>query len=159
LQTYRAQIKNFLETHKPYFIHDGTIYPIEDIASYHIHAGDYYRKSAPKGGHSNPGGNNLNYFNPQVNKYGPLGTQDVIFYNSRNIHITKPSSLYPANWSELVCDLKAIEMMMSNKIKIIEDPIGTLTLFGKTSDCLEIIIHYDIAQKRIKSHYPDSEAF
>ena len=159
LQPYRAQIKNFLDVHKLYFMHEGQAYFIEDIASYHIHAGDYYRKDPPRGGHSNFNGSKLNHFKLTVNKNGPLGTKDVMFYNSRKIHLTKPSSLYPETWSEFVCDLKALEVMMDNTTKITEDTVGVLTLFGKTSEGLEIIVHYDIANKRIKSHYPDLEKF
>jgi len=86
LQTYRAEIKKFLDTHKPYFIYQDVIYPIEDIASYHIHAGDYLIKEAPKGGHSNYGGDKLNYFDYKVIDYRPLGAQYVIFHNSRNFN-------------------------------------------------------------------------
>ncbi len=159
LQTYRTQIKNFLETHKPYFMHDGIIYPIEDIASYHIHAGDYYRKDPPKGGHSNPRGKNLDYFQPTINKQNSLGAKEIRFYNSRNENKIKDSSIYPETWSEYNCDLKAINLLQSQHVEITERTRGTLTCIGKTSEDLDIIVHYDIAHKRIKSHYPNSEKF
>ncbi len=160
LQTYRTEIKNFLDIHKPFFMYNDEQYFIEDIASYHIHAGDYYRKDSPKGGHSNYGGHKLDYFNLELIKNGPLGAKDVIFYNSRNIQLTKPSSLYPETWSEFICDLKAIEAMMNKQaiIKISEN-LKTLEIIGYTTEGLEIKIFYDIANKRIKSHYPDLENF
>ena len=155
LQSYRAQIKNFLNTHKPYFIYEGQQYFIEDIASYHIHAGDYARKDAPKGGHSNYGGDKLNYFKPEIIKNGPLGAKDVLFYNSRNINLTKPSSIYPESWSEFVCDLKVIEVMMSGNVVIeIDVDRGIINFEGCTFEGLNIRIGYDIKAKRIKTHYP-----
>jgi hypothetical protein len=160
LQTYRAQIKNFLDLHKPYFIFNNQIYFIEDIASYHIHAGDYFRKEKPKGGHSNYGGNKLDYFKPTINKHGPLGTKDVIFYNPRNSSLIKPSSIYPEALSEFACDLKAIEVMRSIDTKVFQSVDGkTITFQGKTYDGLDIVVYYDIANKRIKSHFIDSEKF
>ena len=159
LGPYRAQIKEFLDIHKPYFIYEEQVYFLEDIASYHIHAADYFIKKAPRGGHSNYQGNKINYFNPIVDKEGPLGAKDVIFYNSRNSELFKPSSLYPEAWSEYLCDLKAIEVMMSNDSNISKETPGVLTFFGKTSEGLEIIVHYDIANKRLRSHYPDLEKF
>ncbi|MBP6869397.1 hypothetical protein KBC04_00725 [Candidatus Babeliales bacterium] len=159
LQPYRAQIKNFLDLHKLYFMYNNEKYFIEDIASYHIHAGDYYRKQAPKGGHSNFGGNKLDYFNPTITKDGPLGAKDVIFYNSRKPNIYKDSTIYPEDLSEFTCDLKAIEMMLSKSVEISERTAGTLIISGKTPEGLDIIVHYDIANKRIKTHYPDVEKF
>ncbi len=155
LQPYRAQIKNFLDTHKPHFVHEGQIYFIEDIASYHIHAGEYFRKAAPKGGHSNYGGNKLVYFQPTLNKKGLLGAQDVIFYNSRFPSEIKKSSIYPADWSEYICDLKAIEVMMDKQsiIKMSADS-KYLNITGFTSDGIEVQIGYDIVNKRIKTHFP-----
>lgn len=159
LQPYRAQIKNFLDTHKLYFVYENEKYFIEDIASYHIHAADYYRKDAPKGGHSNFGGHKLGYFRPQIIKNGPIGTKDVVFYNPRNLNLIKKSTIYPEIWSEFVCDLKAIEVMMSKDTDILNDGFGSLKITGKTTEGLDLIIYYDIAHKRIKSHYPDSEKF
>lgn len=159
LQSYRVQIKNFLDTHKPYFMYDGQQYFIEDIASYHIHAGDYARKDKPKGGHSNYGGNKLDCFNPEIIKHGPLGAKDVLFYNSRNANLTKPSSIYPEIWSEFVCDLKAIEVMASANVYVSEDAPGVLTFRGKTAEGLDLVVHYHIESKRVRSHYPDSEKF
>ena len=159
LQPYRAQIKNFLDTHKPYFIYERQQYFIEDVASYHIHAGDYYRKNPPKGAHSNYGGHKLDCFKPEVIKHGPIGAKDVLFYNSRNINIIKPSSIYPEAWSEFMCDLKAIEVMMSKNADVLNDGFGSVKITGKTTEGLDLVIYYDIAHKRIKSHYPDSEKF
>ncbi len=159
LQPYRAQIKHFLDTHKPYFVYEGQTYFIEDIASYHIHAGEYLRKAAPKGGHSNFGGNKLVYFDPKVIKHGPLGAQDVVLHNSRNSNLTKPSSLYPQDWSEFMCDLKAIEVMTSEKVEIFQDRPGVLTFRGKTLSELDMIVHYDMGNKRITSHYLELENF
>lgn len=162
LQPYRAQIKKFLDTHKLYFMHENEKYFIEDIASYHIHAGDYFRKNLPRGGHSNFNGSKLNHFKPTVNKHGPLGTKDLIFHNSRNVNLTKKSAIYPKAWSEFVCDLKAIEVMMSENIKILKSSsIGSeiFKITGTTKEGLDLIIYYDIAHKRIKSHYPDLENF
>jgi len=159
LQEYRTQIKNFLDTYKPYFIYEGQAYFIEDIASYHIHAAEYYRKDAPKGGHSNHCGNKLNYFKPRTNKQNLLGAKEVRFYNSRDPNKIKDSSIYPEIWSEYLCDLKAIELMRSEYVEITERIKGTLTFRGKTPDGLDIVVHYDIVNKRIKSHYPDSEKF
>ncbi len=117
------------------------------------------RKDKPKGGHSNFNGSKLDYFKPTINKEGLLGAQDVTFYNSRSIHLTKLSSLYPENWSEFVCDLKAIEVMTNINTEIFEKIPGVLTFTGKTLEGLDLVIHYDVANKRIKSHYPDSEKF
>ncbi|MGZ7044394.1 MAG: hypothetical protein ACXVHO_09275 [Methanobacterium sp.] len=157
LQAYRAQIKNFLDTYKPYFVYEGQQYGIEDIASYHIHAADSLIKQAPKGGHSNYGGRALVYFDPQVIKYGPLGTKKLRFYNSRNLDHFKDSSIYSEAWPEFVCDLKAIEVMMSKSVEISEKIKGTLTFKGKTIEGLDLLVHYDVINKRIKSHYPDLE--
>lgn len=155
LQPYRAQIKNFLDTHKPYFMHDGQQYFIEDIASYHIHAGDYYCKDAPKGGHSNYGGHQLDCFKLKLIKNGPLGTKKVTFYNPRLSDVTKDSSIYPEAWPEYICDLKAIEVMTSGNTEIEVDLIkGIINFEGCTSEGLNIRIGYDIKTKRIKTHYP-----
>ena len=155
LQEYRSQIKNFLETHKPYFTHDGNTYFIENISSYHIHAGDYFIKKRPKGGHSNYGGQKLDYLNPELIKNGPLNTKKVSLSNSRIKNKTKASSLYSESWSELKCDFKAIEVITSNKSSISTNNTGTLKIKGLTSENLEIIIYYDIKNKRIKTHYPN----
>lgn len=117
------------------------------------------RKEKPKGGHSNYGGDKLDYFKPQLIKHGALGAKDVLFCNSRNSSLTKPSSIYPEAWSEFVCDLKAIEVMMSKNIDISLDSPGVLTFRGKTSEGLDVVVHYDIAYKRIRTHYPDLEKF
>ena len=160
LQSYRAQIKNFLDIHKPYFMYDGQKYFIEDIASYHIHAADYFRKDAPKGGHSNYGGHKLDYFKPTINKQNPIGAKEVRFYNSRYANKIKDSSIYPETWSEYMCDLKAIAAMTNSKAVITKSEDGTtLEITGYSIEGLEIKIFYDIAKKRIKSHYPDSERF
>ena len=96
----------------------------------------------------------LDYFKPQVTQHGPLDAKDVIFYNSRFKNRTKPSSIYPETWSEYVCDLKAIEVAMSNNVEIRLNKNGSAFVFtGKTSDNLEILIHYDIQTKRIKTHH------
>jgi len=147
------------QTQKPYFIYEGEQYFIEDIASYHIHAGDYFRKNAPRGGHSNFNGSKLDHFQPTITKHGPLGATDVVFYNSRNSNLTKPSSIYPESWSELTCDLKAIEMMTSKETDIFINAPGILSFAGKTAEGLNVVAYYDIANKRIRSHYPDSEKF
>jgi len=159
LGPYRAQIKEFLDIHKPYFIHEEQVYFLEDIASYHIHAADYFVKKAPRGGHSNYQGNKINYFNPTINKQSSLGAKEVRFYNSRHVNEIKDSSIYPETWSEYVCDLKAIEVMRSEYVEISERTKGTLTFKGKSTEGLDIVVHYDIANKRIKSHYPNSEKF
>ncbi|MGZ6251421.1 MAG: hypothetical protein ACXWL2_05300, partial [Candidatus Chromulinivorax sp.] len=155
LQAYRAQIKNFLDTYKPYFVYEGKQHAIEDIASYHIHAADSLIKEAPKGGHSNYGGRALVYFDPQVIKYGPLDTKKLRFYNSRNLDHFKDSSIYSEDWPEFVCDLKAIEVMMSGKADIQMDlSKGTINIEGSTFEGLNIKICYDIKNKRIKTHHP-----
>ncbi|MGZ6255358.1 MAG: hypothetical protein ACXWL5_05180, partial [Candidatus Chromulinivorax sp.] len=155
LQAYRAQIKNFLDTYKPYFVFQGQQYGIEDIASYHIHAADSLIKQPPKGGHSNYGGRALVYFDLEVTTHGPLGAQDVILRNFRNSNLKKPSSLYPQDWPEFVCDLKAIEVMM-NKDVIIKnsDDLKTIELIGFTNEKLKIRVIYDVINKRIKTHHP-----
>jgi len=154
LQEYRSQIKGFLDTHKPYFTHDGNTYFIEDIASYHIHAGDYFVKKQPRGGHSNFGGQKLNYLNPELIINGPLGSKDVLFKNSRNSKLFKKSGVYPENWSEYKCDLKAIEVMMNKKIVTKSDNLKSLNIVGYTLDGLEIKVCYDISTKRIITHHP-----
>ncbi len=155
LQIYRAQIKNFLDTHKPYFVHEGQTYFIEDIASYHIHAGDYFLKYQPAGAHSNYGGNKLTHFDFEVLKDGPLGTKDILLRNSRFKHQEKPSSIYPESWTEYMCDLKAIEVMTSGKANIAIDlDKGIINFEGCTEEGLRIRIGYDIKSKRIKTHYP-----
>ena len=155
LQVYRAQIKNFLDTYKPYFIFQGQQYGIEDIASYHIHAADALIKQAPKGGHSNYGGKALVYFDPQIIENGPLGAQDIILYNFRNLNLTKKTTVYSQDWPEFVCDLKALEVMMNDKtiIKISKDQ-KILEFIGFTTEGLRIRIYYDIVNKRIKTHHP-----
>lgn len=155
LQTYRAQIKNFLEIYKPFFVHEEQRYYIEDISSYHIHAGDYFRKYSPDGGHSNYGGNKLDYFNPQLIKHGQCETKDVIIHNSRFQNKIKESTIYSEGWSEFICDLKAIEAMMSKNVNIkFTDDGKRLDIEGYISEGLKIKIFYDIANKRIRSHYP-----
>ena len=155
LQEYRTQIKAFLDTHKPYFTHDGNTYFIEDIASYHIHAGDYFVKKQPRGGHSNFGGTKLDHLKPELIKDGPLGSKDVLFKNSRNSKLFKKSGVYPENWSEYMCDLKAIEIMTNNKkIVTIRDNLKSLNIVGYTLDGLEIKICYEISTKRIITHHP-----
>jgi len=155
LGPYRSQIKEFLDIHKPYFIYEEQVYFLEDIASYHIHAADYFVKEAPRGGHSNYGGNNLDHFNPIVNEEGPLGSKDVKLRNSRKLEKSKSSSLYPEDWSEILCDLKAIEVMTSDKVVIkISEDLKSLEFIGFTTEGLKIRIYYDIANKRIKTHHP-----
>lgn len=156
LQTYRAQIKNFLDAHNLFFVHEGKQYFIADIASYHIHAGDYFRKDKPDGAHSNFGGYKLGYFSPELIKKGPLNTSDMILHNSRFKNRVKPSCIYSEEWSEFICDLKAIEVMTSNTAEIVLNKTGTTFIIkGSTSENLEIIIYYDIKNKRIKTHYPN----
>ena len=151
LQTYRAQIKNFLDKHQFYFEYEGQLYFIEDIASYHIHAADALIKQAPKAGHSNYGGKALVYFDLEVTTHGPLGAQDVILRNFRNPNLTKPSSLYPQDWPEFVCDLKALEVMMSKDSDIQMDlSKGNINIEGCTPEGLNIRVCYDIKNKRIK---------
>jgi len=131
-------------------------YFIEDIASYHIHAGEYFEKNKPSGCHSNYGGHKFDYFKPQLMKNGPLGSKDIVFYNSQNSALIKKSSVYPEKWSEFICDIKAIEVLTSKNIEAELSKNGsTLILQGLTSDNLKIKIYYDIAAKRIKTHYPD----
>lgn len=85
-----------------------------------------------------------------------MGTTDVMLYNSRSQNRKKPSSIYPESWSEFVCDLKAIEIMMSGNAEIKHGDIpGVLRVKGFTAENLEIIIHYDIKNKRIRTHYPN----
>ncbi|MBP6870156.1 hypothetical protein KBC04_04700 [Candidatus Babeliales bacterium] len=154
LRIYRAQIKNFLDLHKLYFMYNNKKYYIEDIASYHIHAGDYSIKERPKGGHSNYAGNKLDYFNLTITKNGPLGVKDVIFYNSRKPSIYKESSIYPENWSEYTCDLKAIEATTSSGAEFEADlSKGIINITGQTSEGLKIKTCYDIKTRRIKTHY------
>jgi len=53
-------------------------------------------------------------------------------------------------------------VMMSDNVKILKSSnvgSGTLKMTGATKEGLDVIIYYDIACKRIKSHYPDSENF
>lgn len=77
------------------------------------------------------------------------------FYNARNANLTKPSSIYPEIWSEFVCDLKAIEVMLSDNTVIeIDLDRGIINFEGCTSEGLNIRIGYDIKTKRIKTHYP-----
>jgi hypothetical protein len=83
----------------------------------------------------------------------------VRFYNSRYTNKIKDSSIYPETWSEYMCDLKAVEVMTSKNVKILKSSDGILKITEKTTDGLDLIIYYDIIQKRIKSHYPDSEKF
>ena len=156
LQSYKQQILSFLAEHKPFFIYDGQKYFIEDFASYHIHAGDYFLKDNPDGAHSNYGGNKLDHFSPSLIKNGPIGSKDLLLTNSRNENRTKRSCVYPENWSEFVCDLKALEAITNENITITLSKNGkTFTIKGSASDNLEIIIHYDIENKRIKTHYPN----
>ena len=155
LQEYRAQIVNYLQEHKPYFIYEGQQYFIEDIASYHIHAGDYFRKKAPKGGHSNYGGNKLDYFNPELIASGPHGTKKMQLHNSRFSDEIKDSSIYPENWSEFTCDINAIEMMMHKNAFIKKNAdLNVLDITGYTPEGFKIQSFYDIENKRIRSHYP-----
>ncbi len=49
--------------------------------------------------------------------------------------------------------------MTSKNVEISQKIPGTLIFTGKTLEGLDIITHYDIANKRIKSHYLDSEKF
>ena len=148
------------QTQKPYFIYEGEQYFIEDIASYHIHAGDYFRKDRPGGGHSNYGGHKLHHFKSTINKYGPLGSTDVVFYNSRNANLIKPSSIYPEDWSEFTSDFKAIEALRKNNAIITKNETGAiLEIVAYSDENLEIKIFYDIAHKKISSHYPNSETF
>ena len=143
-----------VDTHKPYFIHDNQTYFIEDIASYHIHAGDYFIKNNPSGAHSNYGGNKLDYFDPELLKKGPLGTASLKLYNSRFINNFKESSIYPQGWTEYMCDLKAIEVIMSATAEIDVDLVKEIiNLQGHTSEGLKIRIGYDIKTKRIKTHF------
>ncbi|MGZ6251336.1 MAG: hypothetical protein ACXWL2_04865 [Candidatus Chromulinivorax sp.] len=70
--------------------------------------------------------------------------------------------MYPQDWPEFVCDLKAIEVMMSKDVKILESSNNQskiLKITGKTVDGLDLVVYYDVINKRIKSHYPDSEKF
>lgn len=77
-------------------------------------------------------------------------------YNSRLKNRTKPSSIYSQAWSEYMCDLKAIEIITNPNAEIRLNKNGTSYIItGKTSDNLEILIHYDIQTKRIKTHYPN----
>ena len=155
LGPYRAQIKEFLDIHKPYFIYKEQVYFLEDIASYHIHAADYFVKKAPRGGHSNYQGNKINYFNPKINNQNYLGVKEVRFYNSRYANKIKDSSIYPERWSEFMCDLKAIEVIFSNRAEFATDiSKGVINIRGYTSEGLKIQVGYDIKTKRIKTHYP-----
>ena len=49
--------------------------------------------------------------------------------------------------------------MSPPNVYISEDASGVLTFKGKTSEGLDLVIHYYIESKRIRSHYPDSEKF
>ncbi|AXK61028.1 hypothetical protein [Candidatus Chromulinivorax destructor] len=155
LQTYKQELLKFLQEHRPFFIYEGQKYYVEDVASYHIHAGDYFLKHNPDGGHSNYGGNKLDHFSSQLIKHGPAGSKDLLFTNPRNKNRTKKSSIYPEAWSELLCDLKAIEAMTSNQISIKKsDDLKMINITGFTPEKIEIKICYDIANKRIKTHHP-----
>ena len=75
--------------------------------------------------------------------------------NPRNINLTKKSSIYSEQWSELTCDLKAIEVMISDKIDFeIDSNKGIINIEGYTSEGLKIRIGYDIKAKRIRTHHP-----
>lgn len=141
LQTYKQELLKFLQEHRPFFIYEGQKYYVEDVASYHIHAGDYFLKHNPDGGHSNYGGNKLDHFSSQLIKHGPAGSKDLLFTNPRNKNRTKKSSIYPEAWSELLCDLKAIEAMTSNQISIKKsDDLKMINITGFTPEKIEIKI-------------------
>jgi len=54
-----------------------------------------------------------------------------------------------------MCDLKTIEVVMSNKVIIKKSSDNkSLNITGYTSEGLQIRIGYDIETKRIKTHYP-----
>jgi len=136
-------------------VHKEQRYYIEDISSYHIHAGDYFLKKPPRGGHSNHGGNKLNCFNPIITKHGSCETKDLLFRNSRFADEIKDSTVYSEAWSEYFCDLKAIEAMMSDKAEFEIDSIkNIINIKGNTLEGLKIHISYDIKAKRITTHYP-----
>ncbi|MGZ7044392.1 MAG: hypothetical protein ACXVHM_07345 [Methanobacterium sp.] len=89
-----------------------------------------------------------------------MGAQDIILCNFRNLNLTKKTTVYSQDWPEFVCDLKAIEVMMSKDAVITKSENGTtLEIIGYSTEGLEIKIFYDIAKRRIKSHYPDSKRF
>jgi len=95
-------------------------------------------------------------FNPVVIKHGPFGTKDLAYKNSRFPEKVKEASIYPEEWSELMCDLKAIEALTSSNLicRLSEDK-KTFDITGYTKEGLEVKIFYDVVNKRIKSHYPD----
>jgi len=49
--------------------------------------------------------------------------------------------------------------MMNQNTTVSVINAGTLTFEGETIEGIDIVIHYDIANKRIKSHYPDLEKY
>ena len=69
------------------------------------------------------------------------------------INRTKKSGIYPEVWSECVCDLKALEAIMSDQAKFTLNN-GVFEIESWTNDGLSIQIYYDISTKRIKTHYP-----
>ena len=159
LSESKNKIKKFLDIHKPYFIHENSIYFVKDIAFYHIHAGEYFLEKSPSGGHSNFGGNKLDCFRPKTIQEGPFGTKYVVLHNSRFPYKCKESSIYPETWSEYRCDLEALNLMRSQDVKILGNNLKYFTFRGKTSEGLDIIVHYDVSTKTIKSHYPDAKKF
>ena len=104
---------------------------------------------------SSYGGYKLDHFSPTLIKNGPIGSKDLLLTNPRNENRAKRSCVYPENWSEFACDLKALEVIMSSKniIKMSEN-FKSLNITGYTSEGLEIKICYDILTKRIKTHHP-----
>lgn len=71
--------------------------------------------------------------------------------NSSKNHMKR----FKAGQKQARCDLKAIEVMMSNKIDFeIDLNKGIINLEGYTLEGLKIRIGYDIKAKRIRTHHP-----
>jgi len=76
--------------------------------------------------------------------------------NPRNSKRMKKSGVYPEAWSEFMCDLKALEAIMSDEAEFDIDKIhNTINIIGYTPEGIKIRAFYDIKNKRIKSHYPE----
>ncbi len=154
---YNFKIHNFLQVVQPHFRDKhGNIYYVKDFSSVQIHAGDYSIMNRPRGGHSNFGGHNLDYFNPLTVRVGYLDTKDLLLRNARFPNLIKFSYVYPESWSEYLCDLKAIEALMSDDAQIMPANVaGVLKIVGHTSENLEIVIFYEIKTQKIRMHYPN----
>ena len=111
------KIKKWLSTLDLFIMHEGTKYPIKDFSLYHSIIGEVVpgKKMRPSGAHCNFQNMLDPIFNPIPKSTAKSSFSNVILFNLKKPTLSKPSSLFPSDWTPRQCVKTIIDIIQNNK--------------------------------------------